>query len=76
MRRGSLRLIQNTLDSHASRALLNATPAEYGSAEEVERSILMREVQDKLSADGVKSLEEARAPFLGVHCDSVVESLE
>ena len=51
MRRGSLRLIQKTLDSHVSAALLAATPAAFGSADQIERDILMREVRAKLSDD-------------------------
>jgi DNA-directed RNA polymerase specialized sigma24 family protein len=51
MRRGSLRLVQKTLDSHVSEALLRATPAECGSPEEIERGILMRQILAKLSDD-------------------------
>ena len=51
MRRGSLRLIQKTLDSHVSAALLAATPAEFGSADQIERDILMGEVRAKLSVE-------------------------
>ena len=51
MRRGSLRLIQKTLDSHVSAAVLAATPAAVGSANQIERQILMREIRAKLSDD-------------------------
>ena len=51
MRRGSLRLIQKTLDSHVSAAVLAATPAAVGSADQIERQILMREIRAKLSDD-------------------------
>ena len=53
MRRGSLRLIQKTLDSHVSAALLAATPAAFGSAEQIERDILMREVRAQAVRRGV-----------------------
>ena len=51
MRRGSIRLIQKTLEPEASRATLAAVPAALGSPEEIERAILLREVLDKLSPE-------------------------
>ncbi len=51
MRRGSIRLIQKTLESEASHARLTSQPAEWGTAEEIERDILLREVLDKLSQE-------------------------
>lgn len=49
IRRGSIRLIQNTLESVASDAKLATVPAASGTAEDVERAILLREVLAKLS---------------------------
>ena len=64
MRRGSLRLIQKTLDSEASAALLAATPAAFGSAEQIERDILMKQVRAKLVAGRVGSvLVEGERPL-------------
>ena len=51
MRRGSIRLIQKTLESGASHARLATVPAAIGSAEEIERDILLREVLGRLSQD-------------------------
>jgi RNA polymerase sigma factor (sigma-70 family) len=51
IRRGSIRLIQNTLESEASQAQIASVAAEHGSAEQIERDILLREVLDKLSAE-------------------------
>jgi len=51
MRRGSLRLIERTLESDAAEALLASAPAAFGSAEQIERDILLREVRDMLSAE-------------------------
>ncbi|MEO8035779.1 MAG: sigma-70 family RNA polymerase sigma factor [Acidobacteriota bacterium] len=51
MRRGSSRLIQKTLEPEASHAKLAAVPAASGTAEEVERAILLREVLDKLTPE-------------------------
>lgn len=51
MRRGSIRLIQNTLESEASHAEIASVPAENGSAEQIERDILLREVLDTLSPE-------------------------
>ena len=51
VRRGSIRLIQKTLESEASDARLASVPATAGSAEEIERNILLREVLDKLSPE-------------------------
>jgi RNA polymerase sigma factor (sigma-70 family) len=51
MRRGSIRLIQKTLESEASHARLASQPAEWGTAEEIERDILLREVLGKLSQE-------------------------
>ena len=51
IRRGSVRVMQNTLDSSASHTRLMAVPAAIGTAEDVERTILLREVLGKLSQD-------------------------
>ena len=51
VRRGSIRLIQKTLESETSDARLASVPATAGSAEEIERNILLREVLDKLSPE-------------------------
>ena len=51
MRRGSIRLIQKTLEPEASHAQLAAAPAASGTVEEIERAILLREVLDKLSPE-------------------------
>ena len=51
MRRGSVRVVQSTLDSAASLARLASVPARFGTAEDVERAILLREVLGKLSQD-------------------------
>ncbi len=51
MRRGSIRLIQKTLEPEASHAKLATVPAASGTAEEVERAILLREVLDRLSPE-------------------------
>ena len=51
VRRGSLRLIQNTLESEASEARLAVVPAVSGSAEQMERDIFLREVLAKLSPE-------------------------
>jgi DNA-directed RNA polymerase specialized sigma24 family protein len=49
MRLGSLRVIRKTLDADVSKALLTATPATFGTPEEIERSVLMGQVRAKLS---------------------------
>jgi len=51
MRRGSIRLIQKTLESEASNARLATVPSASGTAEEIERDILLREVLGKLSQE-------------------------
>lgn len=51
MRRGSTRLIQKTLESKTSHALLASVRAVSGSAEEIVRDILLREVLRKLSRE-------------------------
>lgn len=51
MRRGSIRLLQKTLESEASRDYIGAIQAEHGSAEQIEREILLREVLGALSAE-------------------------
>lgn len=51
MRRGSIRLIQRTLEPEASHARLAAVPAASGTPEEIERAILLREVLDLLSPE-------------------------
>jgi len=49
MRRPATRLIQHTLASEASQEHIAQAPAQYGSAEQVERDILLREALDTLS---------------------------
>ena len=49
MRRGATRLIQKTLESKTSQVILASVRAVNGSAEEVERDILLRELLGKLS---------------------------
>ena len=51
MRRSSMRLLQKTLESEASRDYLACVQAEHGSAEQIERDILLREVLATLSAE-------------------------
>lgn len=51
VRRGSTRLIQKTLESEASNAHIASAHAEYGSAEQIERDILLREALDTLSGE-------------------------
>lgn len=51
MRRSSGRLMRKTLESEASHARLASAPASFGTAEEVERNILLREVLGKLSQE-------------------------
>lgn len=51
MRRGSTRLIQKTLESETSQVVLASARAVNGSAEEIERDILLREVLGKLSRE-------------------------
>jgi RNA polymerase sigma factor (sigma-70 family) len=51
MRRSSMRLLQKTLESEASRDYLASVRAEYGSAEQIERDILLREVLATLSSE-------------------------
>lgn len=51
MRRGAIRLIQNTLEPEAGRAQIASVPAQDGSAAQIERDILMREVLETLSPE-------------------------
>jgi DNA-directed RNA polymerase specialized sigma24 family protein len=51
VRRGSIRLIQNTLEPEASREHIACVPAESGSAAQIERDILLREVLDTLTPE-------------------------
>ena len=51
MRRGSTRLIQKTLESETSHLVLASVRAVNGSADEIERDILLREVLGKLSLE-------------------------
>jgi len=51
LRRGPARLSRRTLESEASHALLASARAESGTAEEIERGILLREVLGKLSRE-------------------------
>lgn len=51
LRRPASRLIQNTLESEASNALIATAPAAYGSPEQIERDILLREALDTLSQE-------------------------
>ena len=52
MRRGSVRLMQKTLESEASYAKLASVPAGSGTAEQIERNILLREAL----TDGMRRL--------------------
>ena len=73
MRRGAMRLIQSTLDPDVSRGQVASVPAQSGSASEIERDILLRELLETLTAEerlvciwkkaGFSSLEIAN--FLG-----------
>lgn len=49
MRRPATRLIQHTLASEASQEHIALAPAQYGSPEQMERDILLREALDTLS---------------------------
>ena len=51
IRRASTQLIQKTVAAEASDALIATLPAVSGSAEEIERNILMREVSEHLSQE-------------------------
>jgi len=57
LRRPSTRLIQGTLESEASRTQIALAPSTYGSPEQIERDILIREVLAALS-------EEERVIFM------------
>lgn len=73
LRRPSTRLINDTLESEASQARIAMVSASYGSAESIERAILVREAMEELSEEerlvctwktaGFSALEIAR--FLG-----------
>lgn len=49
LRRPATRLIQHTLESEASQGHIALAPAEYGSPEQIERDILLREALDTLT---------------------------
>ena len=51
LRRGSARLTQRTLPSEEGQAALEATPSILGSADEIERRILLRQVLNMLSPE-------------------------
>lgn len=51
MRRGAIKLIQNTLNAHASHEHLVSIPTEAATQEQIERDILLREALDTLSPD-------------------------
>lgn len=51
LRRGSARLTQRTLPSEEGQAALEATPSILGSADEIERRILLRQVLNTLSPE-------------------------
>src|SRR5687768_13357488 len=51
LRQGSGRLLQRTIDAEASEAVLSRAAALEGSAEQIERSILLREVLGTLTPD-------------------------
>lgn len=51
VRRGSIRLVQSTLGPEASRERIAAIPAQSGSAHEIERDILLREVLETLTPE-------------------------
>jgi RNA polymerase sigma factor (sigma-70 family) len=51
MRGGPGRIVQQTLASEEAQALLVATPARRGTAEEIERRVLLREVLEALTKE-------------------------
>ena len=51
MRLGSTRLIQRTLEAEAAIARLQTTPSTVGTAEDIERKVLLRELLSKLSRE-------------------------
>ncbi len=51
MRRGSSRLVQKTLGSAESQAVLSSAPAEFGTPEQIEQDILLREVLAQLTPE-------------------------
>lgn len=51
LRRPSTRLINDTLESEASQARIAMVSASYGSAESIERAILVREAMEELSEE-------------------------
>jgi RNA polymerase sigma factor (sigma-70 family) len=51
MRGGPGRIQQRTLDSSDAQVLLGGAPATYGTAEEIERKILLREVLESLTEE-------------------------
>jgi DNA-directed RNA polymerase specialized sigma24 family protein len=63
VRRGSMRLIQKTLESEASEARLAAVQTEYGSVEQIERDILLREALSTLSPEEHRVCSWKKAGF-------------
>lgn len=51
LRRGRLRLAQRTFAGQSAGLAIDRTPARYGSAESIERAILLRELLERLSPD-------------------------
>jgi RNA polymerase sigma factor (sigma-70 family) len=51
LRRGSSRLVRKTLESEAGHAQIAELPADHASAEQIERSILLREILNRLSPE-------------------------
>ena len=51
LRRGANRLVQRTIDSESSAAILATVPAQAGSPEAIEQAILVREAMAHLTAD-------------------------
>lgn len=51
MRRGSVRLVQRTVEPELGEALLTAAPARHSTPQQIEHRILLREVLNKLSTE-------------------------
>jgi RNA polymerase sigma factor (sigma-70 family) len=51
MRRGSVRLVQKTVEPELGEALLTAAPARHSTPQQIEHRILLREVLSKLSTE-------------------------
>ncbi len=51
MRRGAARLVRDTLTAEACDAVLKSSPSGIGSADEIERNILLRELMDGLTRE-------------------------